>query len=525
MSGAFKVGLALLLALSMLPIRSKAAMQFAMELSTSGYVQGLDGIDFSLWNQRFYKADLAPETPPESPYLYILHTYATSETLSVFYQKLLALSYPYKNPRDVEALAKAMFEAIHNLHRFPDEEIHRSKLLLLSTLAEETLFLLSKMAPTHPRQWHMNFTETFENRCLGMDGLEACHGDIILSEGNASSERFISRIVKTPGVYSHSKVAFILPKNEQLFFIESLVGSGTQMTFYNGSREHSAHTKAAVFRMRYREMAPGDLKQHIYRGIKRFIGKMINISPKSEPHRFSYDFLLDVKRHDRLFNSEAVQMIYRLGGIQEHLSPYTQNHWSDITRTNNKALYKLFQITTRSFPSPSDLIYHPGYDLISVHYDLAQLPVDRINLALSDSLIHFLAHDQSFMTRYLEAFSKIEGQEINQAQIKVLQSVLTPFQIQALREKQLINSEFKQTLFFNYLNQKISPAILNELLSSNINGSRLLAIPIDLNNLRRLIYFLLRPKLNRYIELIESLNSAKEPPTCKRPCALKTGGA
>ncbi len=484
---------------------------------TPVFVHGLDEVNISFlrsWSQGLYSTQGVP--PTEKVKDMVMRTYYKSSNISVLINNLmdLKLHQKYISATKYKELAEGLFAARKEIRKdlAKNNKKTRQAMLLLEMLAEETLYIREVIFKDH-KMIAFNYSQgniktVCKNRISSLNKIPICQGDIILSKGGAGSSSFLARITDYPGNFSHSTISYIAKNSKKLTFIEAFIEDGVKLRTPDNDYIKSKKAKLFVYRSK-----STDIIRKGIRGVDKFITKMKNrvntnnLDTLKVTASFPYDFAMDAADDSKLFCSEVVYHAYK-STVSDRENPYTKKNWGAVTDPSRKLFLSKFLDSHTTFPSPSDVELNSELQLIAMQFNPQKLSADRIIVALTDAIMKILIENRAYLAHYIEQLGPL-GTEIVDPVIlkekillisKLLNFKITPETLTAI-EQVPENINYKQLVFFAYLDQKLAPKMVKEMqgYEKQLHSQGKI---LDLITMREVIYPAVEKEIKKFIQQV-----------------------
>ena len=463
----------------LLSFHSAQANNSTISTSEKVFIHGLDHVDISFlkdWTQSLY---LKKSTRPVGKVKdLLLDAYYKSSNTSGFIKNImnLRLHQKYENSSKYKELAEGIFATRREIRKDLEKNSIRTRqvMLVLETLAEEVLYVREVIFQEHkPISFNYsqkNSLSACQKRIATLNGIKTCQGDIVLSKGGAGSSSFLARITDYPGNFSHSTIAFVSKINQELSFIEAFIEDGVKLRSPEKDYVKSKKVKLFIYRSKEKRVISKSLE-----AVDQFIQMMkVNLHTNDleelkKNASYPYDFAMDAEEIDKLFCSEVVYQTYKLT-VSNNNNPYNKKLWGKVESPCRKIFLSRFLDSKTTFPSPSDVELNNDYQLISMQFNPRKLSKDRIIIALTDAIMKILITNKSYVESYIDQLGPL-GTEIVEPdalteKLMVL-SKLFGFKVskETLQAMKKIpeNINYKQLVFFSYLDQQLTPKVLKQI--------------------------------------------------------------
>ena len=222
---------------------------------------------------------------------------------------------------------------------------------------------------------------------------------------------------------------------------------------------------------------------------------------------FPYDFAMDAADDSKLFCSEVVYHAYK-STVSDRENPYTKKNWGAVTDPSRKLFLSKFLDSHTTFPSPSDVELNSELQLIAMQFNPQKLSADRIIVALTDAIMKILIENRAYLAHYIEQLGPL-GTEIVDPVIlkekillisKLLNFKITPETLTAI-EQVPENINYKQLVFFAYLDQKLAPKMVKEMqgYEKQLHSQGKI---LDLITMREVIYPAVEKEIKKFIQQV-----------------------
>lgn len=482
---------------------------------------GLSDVDLGLfaeWTQGLYAGEKAVELPSNiNVNDLVFMTFQNSKDANDFLASLVALKLNkhYSKMDSYRKLAEGLYSVRKKMRSAVEkkDQYTRQAILILGILAEETLYaqylrfpnqklVRFDYAPINMNQCKLNG----KKRSGKLNEVPLCQGDIVLSKGGAGSSSFIARIGDYPGNFSHSTIPYFYPETNQFVFIEAEIEDGIKLR--SPEKDYINDKKAKLFV--YRSKNPQTVKGAIA-GVDKLYNEVIQKVGNQDPKlvaSYDYDFAMDANESKKLFCSEVAYYAYQKDPLAKEDNPYNKKYWSNVIDPTRKAFLTRFLNTTSKFPAPSDVEFNPSYDLVAMQFDLSKFSNDRMMVALIDITFQVIHEHEQQMNVILDLMGKMGSSGLNPEEVQSKLQNLSKLGIKLspnaneMVKKIPSNINFKQLLFFSFLNDVLAPKVREALL---LKEKALLSkgVILDLEKMRADISPIIESEMQNYFEKIE----------------------
>jgi hypothetical protein len=383
----------------------------------------------------------------------------------------LKINNKYISEENYRNLASEIFLARKHIRQnlTINSQYTKEAMLLTELLAEETLYVESILFNSKNliRFDFPNDISGCGSRSSILNNTPICQGDIIISKGDAGSSSFLARISDYPGNFSHSTTPYI-DNNRNIFFIEAFIEDGVKLR--SPSADYINDPKAKL--MIYRNINIAIVNKAVVAIDKLHQRIMTKLKGKNslKTASYEYDFIMDANNSDRLFCSEVSYFAYGLNpSIPMNQNPYPTEYWSYVNDPTRNIVLSGFLNAKTHFPAPSDIELNPNYDVVTMQFNPSKLSADRMRIALIDVLEQVMNENQQQVISSINMLGQLGNQIVDP---KIIKSKLAMFQSLGIslpnEASSMIDSipkniNYKQLLFFSFIDKRLSPYIVDQL--------------------------------------------------------------
>jgi hypothetical protein len=452
-------------------------------------------------NKNFEKLSLANS---------IYGSFKSTNNLGDFMAQILNLKLhnKYTTEKSYREIAEGLLLARKKIRR--DLRINakyaKESMVLLELLAEETLYVdsLRFKGKDIIRFDYTNDTNACGKKSAILNQTKICQGDIILSKGETGSSSFLARIADYPGNFSHSTTPYI-DAHKRIFMVEAFIEDGVKLRDPAAEYIKSPRTKLMI----YRNSRPSVVREAVS-AIDMIVNQMaINLNGKDATTNssFEYDFNMDATKFDRLFCSEVSHYAYSLNtAIPADQNPYPKSTWSTVEDPTRNLLLSQFLEANTNYPAPSDVELNPNFEIISLQFNPAKLSSDRMAIALIDVLMQIMNENNQSVTKSINSLGKLGSAIVDPKVIRRKLEILKRLGIKLPPNSDAIidsfpkNINYKQLLFFAFLNERLTPKVLAQL-SSQEQQSLANGKVLDLETMRSSIKVVVESELKEFAQI------------------------
>ncbi len=442
-------------------------------------LHGLDDVDlkyFSDWTSGLVWGEKTSRLLNEGNINEQIYTaYSSSQSANDFLAKILDLQLAkhFQKSDLYRQLAQGLYSVRKKIRNDLTDrpDYTRKAMQVLEVLAEEALYA-QYLAFPNQSVVRFDYAPLNLDQCKDAKGKRSsllgdfslCQGDIILSKGGAGSSNFIARLGDYPGNFSHAVVTSVDPTDKKISLAEAEIEDGVR--FRDPTADYVQNKKIKMFI--YRAKNPATLKAAIA-GVDQFVIEAQKRIPGKDIKKeisFDYDFAMNADDDKKLFCSEVVYYAYNFSANSKLDNPYSKKYWSSVQDPLRKNFLESFLSITPRFPAPSDLELNPHFDLIAMQFDLSKFSQDRMRVALIDALYLFMQDHDEIAQGIFKKFAALGNGALKPAEIKAKLAQLQAWGVKlpsgALAKVDSIpqNINFKQLLFFSFLNDHLTPAVI-----------------------------------------------------------------
>ena len=407
-----------------------------------------------------------------------------------------------------------------------DQILKGEMLYLVQSILEEILYVgyskfnLSTDGNENKKSWRwipdpINKEEKPADSSFDLRGMTIRNGDILLSKATGSgSSALISMISSIPHVFSHSTIAIItyLDRKLQLLSPEADIADGVKLRDF-GDYKEGVKTRLFVYRLHNQNL---DIKEKIHRATEAFIKRMYEITPDPfNKKAFNYDFNLTAgiaDSEEAYFCAAIPCRIYANSGLEDSMNPYPKTLWTKPRKGDiREQLYKFLKIPNSPSIAPGDMEENSNFELVGTEIQLHRLEVERIEVAILDSLFDLLEENENLVKELVEKTETLGNEPVTTEQLQNL------VKLKILPEAALskIPDDIKpsQMIFFGYINQVFTPKI-EAILMRSLNEKKQQGIIEGPQELRLQAYRIQSKKLSELrqgtISLVNELKKSKK---------------
>lgn len=526
----FKVILATLLGTSCthqqyFSMNSQAQVKGSQRVPSSekSFYHGLENLNLGLvglWTEGFYSGERGTGIDQgRSVVDEVIFSFQNTNNVTDFMNKILALKYhnKYSSEKSYRQIAEGLLAARKRMRKGLNSHPTYTKeaMLLVELLAEETLYVSTTLFKTTKliKFEYNNNVNNCGRRVALLNDTRICQGDIIVSKGEAGSSSFLARVADYPGNFSHSTIAYV-SNEKSIRLIEAFIEDGVKMR--DPIKDYINDKKAKMFI--YRSLNPSVVKAGIdgVDRLKSIIEKRLAGKDESTVASFDYDFKMDADNSEGLFCSEVSYYAYKLNPIiSASQNPYAHKYWSRVDNPSRKVFLADFLGAKTSFPAPSDIELNSDYEIITMQFNPMKLSSDRMRVALIDVLLQVLQENGEQVSHTIRLLGQLGTQIVDPASIiEILKKLSTygiELPIEASAKIHLIpkNINYRQLLFFSFLDERLTPEVVNqlrELEKTQLQNGRIL----DIELMRTAIHGLMNAELLRFSEIVNDAIGEKE---------------
>jgi hypothetical protein len=302
-------------------------------------------------------------------------------------------------------------------------------------------------------------------------GIPLQNGDVLLSKASgAGSSSFIAMTGDAPHIFSHSTIAILTIINGELMLVspEAEITDGVKLRKFEDYRQ-GTKTRLFVYRL---QNVDETKRQQIKGATERFVQRMFEITP--DPFTvapFNYDFNLQPDTEGAYYCAAIPCRIYQDTQLKDEFNPYPRSMWGEPTEIR-RAVYDFLELPHRPSAAPGDLESNRHYELVGSEILLHRLELERVELAILDSMFDLLSSKQEIVQNWIVKTDALGDKPITPEQIEFL--IKTKVITREMAAKVPSQIKPKQMVFFGYLNEvftpKIRKAVMAELLTKKAQG-------------------------------------------------------
>lgn len=382
--------------------------------------------------------------------------YYYAQSIDEFFNRILVLDLHHRYPKF--EFYRNLAEQLINLKRelrprgMEQENFLRQALILLDLLADEVLYIGHLLFPETK-----NIRFSYSNNTMGCHGrysllsnIPTCHGDIIISRSGSFADQFISRLPNYPGNYSQASLAYVAQEDDNIKILESDMFKGVSLHSSSRAKLFMDQSKNAIFRSR-----------STITNSQAIAGLDLLLKKIEEKPTITYDYIQDGADESALSGAELIQYSYLLGGSSQ-TNPYPAELWNSIGQRGNTFFLNQFFPINHIFPTPADIELNPRYQAIAMNYNLEQLPIERIKLMMTDSLVEMASDKTSSLQKLARKLMPLNNRKTSQDQHEFLVKVDRALETELTKEmvELGIEEQFGQVFFFLLLDYYIAPKAL-----------------------------------------------------------------
>jgi hypothetical protein len=288
--------------------------------------------------------------------------------------------------------------------------------------------------------------------------------------------------------------------------VEAFIEDGIKLRDPAADYIKSPKTKLII----YRNSRPSIVREAV-KGVEMIVNQMaINLNGKDATLNasFEYDFNMDATKFDRLFCSEVGLYAYSLNkAIPADQNPYPTSVWSTVDDPTRNLLLSQFLNAKTNYPAPSDVELNPNYEIVSLQFNPSKLSGDRMTIALMDVLMQIMNEQNLSVTKSINSLGNLGSQIVDPKVIRRKLEMLKrlgiklPANADAIIDTFPKNINYKQLLFFAFINERLTPKVIDQLSKQE---QQLLATGkvLDLETMRISIKTVVEAELKQFAQTV-----------------------